>query len=107
VTGSYRRIATEEAFSVPEVYQATQDWAATAAPDEPDQDFWRFVLTQDTETGLHAIRLICSGVFDRFPDLVIVPGHLGERIPFWPPTRHPRREDDHLPHPDARPPCEL
>jgi predicted TIM-barrel fold metal-dependent hydrolase len=35
------------------------------------------------ETGLHAIRLICSGVFDRFPDLTIVLGHLGEGIPFW------------------------
>ena len=35
------------------------------------------------ETGLHAIRLICSGVFDRFPDLKIVLGHLGEGIPFW------------------------
>jgi 5-carboxyvanillate decarboxylase len=35
------------------------------------------------ETGLHAIRLICSGVFDRFPDLRIVLGHLGEGIPFW------------------------
>jgi 5-carboxyvanillate decarboxylase len=35
------------------------------------------------ETGLHAIRLICSGVFDRFPRLQIVLGHLGEGIPFW------------------------
>jgi hypothetical protein len=46
--GPYRRIATEEAFSVPEVYQAMGDWAGAAAADEPDQDFWRFVLTQDT-----------------------------------------------------------
>ena len=44
----YRRIATEEAFSVPEVYQALRDWAATADPAEPDQDFWDFVFTQDT-----------------------------------------------------------
>ncbi|HEY5017737.1 MAG TPA: amidohydrolase family protein, partial [Streptosporangiaceae bacterium] len=35
------------------------------------------------EAGLHAIRLICSGVFDRFPGLTIVLGHLGEGIPFW------------------------
>jgi 5-carboxyvanillate decarboxylase len=35
------------------------------------------------ETGLHGIRLICSGVFDRFPRLQIVLGHLGEGIPFW------------------------
>ena len=36
----YRRIAPEEAFSVPEVYQALRDWAATADSAEPDQDFW-------------------------------------------------------------------
>ncbi len=35
------------------------------------------------ETGLHAMRLICSGVFDRFPNLKIILGHLGEAIPFW------------------------
>jgi 5-carboxyvanillate decarboxylase len=45
---SYRRIATEEAFSVPEVYQAMRDWAAAADPGEPDQDLWRFATTQDT-----------------------------------------------------------
>jgi 2,3-dihydroxybenzoate decarboxylase len=36
------------------------------------------------ETGLHALRLIVSGVFDRFPNLKIVLGHLGEGLPFWP-----------------------
>jgi 5-carboxyvanillate decarboxylase len=51
----YRRIATEEAFSVPEVYRALRDWAATADPAEPDQDFWDFVFTQDTP-GLRRIR---------------------------------------------------
>lgn len=35
------------------------------------------------ETGLHALRLIVSGVFDRFPTLRIVLGHLGEALPFW------------------------
>lgn len=35
------------------------------------------------ETGLHALRLIVSGVFDRFPRLKIVLGHLGEGLPFW------------------------
>jgi len=34
------------------------------------------------ETGLHAIRLIASGVFDEFPDLTIVLGHMGENIPW-------------------------
>lgn len=35
------------------------------------------------ETGLHALRLIVSGVFDRFPKLTIVLGHLGEGLPYW------------------------
>lgn len=35
------------------------------------------------ETGTHAVRLILSGVFDRFPRLKIVLGHMGEAVPFW------------------------
>jgi len=35
------------------------------------------------ETGVHAIRLILSGVFDRHPDLQIILGHWGEIIPFY------------------------
>lgn len=34
------------------------------------------------ETGLHALRLIGSGTFDRFPRLQVVIGHMGEAIPF-------------------------
>ncbi len=35
------------------------------------------------ETGMHLLRIIVSGVFDRFPSLRIVVGHLGEGIPYW------------------------
>jgi 2,3-dihydroxybenzoate decarboxylase len=35
------------------------------------------------EVGLHAMRLIMSGVFERFPRLQIILGHMGEAIPFW------------------------
>jgi predicted TIM-barrel fold metal-dependent hydrolase len=34
------------------------------------------------ETGLHALRLILAGVFDRFPALQMIIGHMGEAIPF-------------------------
>lgn len=34
------------------------------------------------DTGLHAMRLISSGIFDQLPKLKIVLGHLGETIPF-------------------------
>ena len=35
------------------------------------------------ETGTHAVRLMLSGVLDRFPRLRIVLGHMGEAVPFW------------------------
>jgi 5-carboxyvanillate decarboxylase len=34
------------------------------------------------EVGLHAVRLILSGVFDKYPKLRIVIGHMGENIPY-------------------------
>jgi uncharacterized protein len=34
------------------------------------------------ETGLHCLRLIGSGLFDRFPKLQIIIGHMGEDLPF-------------------------
>lgn len=35
------------------------------------------------EVGTHAARLMLGGVFDRFPKLKIVIGHMGEAVPFW------------------------
>lgn len=35
------------------------------------------------ETGMHLLRLITAGVFDRHPRLRVVVGHLGEAIPYW------------------------
>jgi 5-carboxyvanillate decarboxylase len=35
------------------------------------------------EAGTHALRLMLSGVLDRFPKLQIVLGHMGEALPFW------------------------
>ena len=35
------------------------------------------------ETGLHALRLLVAGLFDRFPKLQIVLGHCGEALPYW------------------------
>jgi 5-carboxyvanillate decarboxylase len=35
------------------------------------------------EVGLHLLRLITSGIFDRYPDLQIMVGHMGEALPFW------------------------
>jgi 5-carboxyvanillate decarboxylase len=35
------------------------------------------------DTGLHLLRLIVTGVFDRFPNLKLIVGHGGEALPYW------------------------
>ncbi len=49
---------------------AGHPWLSSAA--------WGFAV----ETSIHALRLIGAGLFDQFPGLQIVLGHLGERIPY-------------------------
>jgi predicted TIM-barrel fold metal-dependent hydrolase len=34
------------------------------------------------ETGLHTLRLILSGLFDKLPDLQLIIGHMGEGLPY-------------------------
>ena len=34
------------------------------------------------ETGLHVLRLVLSGAFDRYPGLQVIIGHAGEALPF-------------------------
>jgi 2,3-dihydroxybenzoate decarboxylase len=46
----------------PELYGATWSWAA--------------------ETGVHALRVIYGGVFDRHPGATLILGHMGEFLPF-------------------------
>ncbi|MBN7300802.1 amidohydrolase [Mycobacteroides abscessus subsp. bolletii] len=35
------------------------------------------------ETAIHALRLVTSGVFDKYPNLRVILGHLGEGLPFY------------------------
>jgi 2,3-dihydroxybenzoate decarboxylase len=35
------------------------------------------------ECGLHAVRMVLGGVFDRFPNLQVVLGHMGEGVPYF------------------------
>ena len=35
------------------------------------------------DTAMHVLRIITAGVFDQFPRLKLVVGHLGEALPFW------------------------
>lgn len=34
------------------------------------------------ECGMHVLRMVASGVFERFPELQLIVGHMGEGIPF-------------------------
>jgi len=34
------------------------------------------------ETGVHALRMVLGGVFERFPNLQMIVGHMGEALPF-------------------------
>lgn len=54
------------------------------------------------ETGLHTLRLLGSGLFDRYPKLTLILGHLGENLPFtlyrtdqriaWSPMGYPAKK---------------
>jgi 2,3-dihydroxybenzoate decarboxylase len=50
---------------------------------EPYAELTRAMWGYSVDAGLHAMRLICSGLFEAFPRLNIILGHLGEGIPFW------------------------
>jgi predicted TIM-barrel fold metal-dependent hydrolase len=45
-----------------------------------------------TETGLHVLRMVLAGVFERHPGLQLIVGHMGEMLPFM-----LARIDDNLP----------
>jgi 2,3-dihydroxybenzoate decarboxylase len=60
-------------------------------PNSPSNDLIKPLLERgldgaiygfSVETGMHILRLITTGVFDRFPKLQIVIGHVGESLPF-------------------------
>ncbi|KAF4919077.1 Decarboxylase orsB [Colletotrichum viniferum] len=55
-----------------------------------------------SRTSLHFLRLFAAGIFDRFPKLKIILGHMGEMLPFmmdrivrssgrWPPSENRKR----------------
>ena len=44
-----------------------------------DSAMWAYGV----EVGTHAVRMMASGVFDRFPKLKICIGHMGEAVHFW------------------------
>jgi 2,3-dihydroxybenzoate decarboxylase len=59
---------------------------------------WGFAV----ETSIHALRLMGSGLFDEYPKLKVILGHLGEGLPFgiW-------RVDNHISRTSVRPKAKL
>src|ERR1700704_1882888 len=43
----------------------------------------RAIFGFGVDTGLHLLRLIVMGVFDRYPKLKLIVGHGGEALPYW------------------------
>ncbi len=37
----------------------------------------------NTETSSHFLRLVLSGLFDRYPELTVILGHMGETLPYY------------------------
>jgi 5-carboxyvanillate decarboxylase len=71
-----------EALDAP-IYIHPRPLPETAIGPYLDQELWAGIWGYAAETGLHALRLITSGVFDRFPRLRIVLGHMGEGLPYF------------------------
>jgi len=56
--------------------------ADTMAKPYADYEMQAAIWGFQAEVGVHAMRLMLSGVFDRFPKLTLVLGHMGENVPF-------------------------
>jgi len=65
------------------IYLHPREPAASWVAPYLDYGLWFAGWGFAAETGLHALRLILSGAFERYPKLKIVLGHMGEGLPFW------------------------
>ncbi|MDU7036818.1 MAG: amidohydrolase family protein, partial [Staphylococcus simulans] len=64
-----------------EVYQAYYN--SSSYDDVTASIFASFGYGWHVETGIHAVRLVLSGLLDRYPNLQIILGHWGEFVPFF------------------------
>ena len=71
---------TAEALGVPIYIHPREPSPGMAGP--LNMPGYRVAWGYGIETGTHIMRLIAGGVFDQFPRLTIVIGHMGESIPF-------------------------
>src|SRR5215218_8985024 len=71
-----------QALDMP-IYLHPREPAASWVAPYLDYGLWFAGWGFAAETGLHALRMILSGAFERYPKLKIVLGHMGEGLPFW------------------------
>ena len=45
-------------------------------------ELWGPMWSWGVETATHAMRVVTAGIFERYPDAMIILGHMGEAIPF-------------------------
>jgi len=57
-----------DSFDTPHMYNGRKELSGA---------FWAWTV----ETGTHALRLVVSGFFERYPTVRIILGHMGETIP--------------------------
>ncbi len=74
--------ATAEALDVPVYLHPTTPSPAMIQP-FLDRGLDSAIFGFAVETALHMLRIVVAGVFDRFPKLRMVLGHLGEGLPYW------------------------
>jgi len=70
-----------EAIGLP-VYLHPADPVATCPAIAGCDALKRAMWEWGVETGSHALRLVFGGVFDRFPAVTLILGHLGETLPY-------------------------
>ena len=75
-------LAAAEALDVP-IYLHPQTPPPTMIKPFLDAGLDGAVFGFGSETGLHMLRVITGGVFDRHPKLQFIIGHAGEALPFW------------------------
>ena len=64
------------------IYIHPNNPADTPAMYQGHSEMWGPVWSWTVETGSHALRILFSGVFDRYPNAKLILGHMGETLPY-------------------------
>lgn len=81
----------------PEIYQSY--YKSPSYDEVTSSTFACFGYGWHTDVGVHAVRLVLSGLFDRYPNLEMIIGHWGEFVPFFLERMDQALLDSKLEHP--------